>query len=527
VTTSDIETSTETRVPIIDNVSIGYLAGTKPTDEDPFLAKAGELRTLDGLDVNLKRRLTRMEKAYTGQGDAKSTAVETGYFSAYDAFNVVVPPYNLDYLSTIYTINSANFAACNAKTANIVGLGYSWTETAATLDKIDSAKNPDEIDKLRKKLGRFKMQLDNTLDALNYEDTFIEVLQKVWTDYEATGNGYIEVGRKKDGTIGYVGHVNANTMRIRRARDGYVQIVGKEITFFRNFGDQKTKDQVTNTPSSQLNEVIHIKKYNPTNTFYGVPDIVSAATAVAGDEFAARFNLDYFEHKAVPRYVITIKGAELGPEAEKQLHEFFMSNLKGKNHRTLYIPLPADSATSKVEFEMKPVEAGVQDSSFNQYRATNRDEIFMAHRTPPIKTGLSGNLNLAAARDADKTFKEQVCRPEQDRLEKRVNLIIGELTNVFKFKLNELSLTDEDTQSQIDERNARNQIRTINEIRAGQGLPPHPDGDKFLELKPQQVADAQNNANGNDARGRSRSNNSPDSSSSSGRATQGDGRSTQ
>jgi capsid portal protein len=177
---------------------------------------------------------------------------------------------------------------------------------------------------------------------------------------------------------------------------------------------------------------------------------------------------------------------------------------------------------------MDAVEAGTQDSSFNKYREMNRDEIFMAHRTPPIKTGLATSVNLAAARDADKTFKEQVCQPEQDRLEKRVNLIIGELTNVFKFKLNELSLTDSDTQSQIDERMARNQIKTINEIRAGNGLQPHPEGDKFLELKPQQVADANNNANGNDARGRDRSNNATDSASSStGRNTQGSGRSAQ
>jgi PBSX family phage portal protein len=495
---------------------------------DTFAANASELKTLDGLDVNTKRRLTRMEKAYTGQGDSKSNAVETGYFSAYDAFNVVHPPYNLDYLATIYTINSANYAACNAKTSNIVGLGYTWAETGATLDKIESAKTADDITKLRKKLNRMKIQLDDILDALNAEDTFIEVLQKVWVDYESTGNGYIEVGRKADGTIGYVGHVNSTTMRIRRARDGYVQIVGKAITFFRNFGDKKTKDPLGTQTSRQLNEIIHIKKYNPTNTFYGVPDVVSAASAVAGDEFASRFNLDYFEHKAVPRYVITIKGAELGVDAERQLHEFFMTNLKGKNHRTLYIPLPPDSANSKVEFNMDAVEAGTQDSSFNKYREMNRDEIFMAHRTPPIKTGLSTNVNLAAARDADKTFKEQVCQPEQDRLEKRVNLIIGELTNVFKFKLNELSLTDSETQSKIDERDARNQLKTINEIRAGKGLQPHPEGDKFLELKPQQAADAANNAAGTDARARDRANNATDSASSStGRNTQGSGRSAQ
>lgn len=511
---------------VIESVGVGTEIKGSVTDEDPFMTKASDLRGYQGLDANAKRRLARMEKAYTGAGGAKTKQVETGFFSAYDAFNVVVPPYNLDYLASIYEINSANYSACNAKVSNIVGLGYSWVETASTLDKIERAETADALKKIRQKLNRAKMQLDEMLDALNYEDTFIEVLQKVWIDYESTGNGYIEVGRKRDGTIGYVGHIPSTTMRVRRDRDGYVQIVGKEVTFFRNFGDKKKSDPIGT--QTQPNEIIHIKKYTPKGTFYGVPDVVSAAQAIAGDEFAARFNLDYFEHKAVPRYVITIKGAELGPAAEKQLHEFFLANLKGKNHRTLYIPLPPDTANSKVEFKMDAVEAGTQESSFNQYRTMNRDEIFMAHRTPITKVGVAANVALAVARDADKTFKEQVCQPEQDRLEKRVNLIISEFTDIFKFKLNELSLTDAETQSKIDERDARNQIKTRNEIRTGKGLQPHPEGDAFLDLKPQQAADARNTASGSDARARSRTNNASDSaSSSSGRATQGDGRSAQ
>jgi len=105
------------------------------------------------------------------------------------------------------------------------------------------------------------------------------------------------------------------------------------------------------------NEVIHLKKYSPLNSFYGVPDIVAAMSAVAGDEFAARFNLDYFENKAVPRYVIIVKGGALSLPSQKTIVEFFETGLKGKHHRTLFIPLPADEADRKTSFEMEPVEA--------------------------------------------------------------------------------------------------------------------------------------------------------------------------
>lgn len=520
---SDTETSTEiTKIPEVERIGLGpWTADVEPADE--FAAHVDEIRKYDNLSANFKRKLARVEKAYTGQGGAESKQTEVDYYTGYQAFDVVLPPYNLDYLSQIYGISGPHYSACNAKTSNIVGLGYSWTETAKVVDKIESADSA-ELERLRKKLNRVKIQLDEILDNLNAEDTFIEILWKVWIDYEATGNGYIEVGRKRDGSIGYVGHIPSKTIRVRRVRDGFVQSVGKVTTFFRNFGDTDTIDPITGARNN--NELIHIKKYNPINTYYGIPDIVAAKNAVAGDEFASRFNLDYFEHKAVPRYVIVIKGAELSVQAEAQLHEFFMTNLKGKNHRTLYVPLPADSPQSKVDFEMKPVEAGKQEASFDKYRIMNRDEILMVHRTPLTKVGATANIALAVARDADKNFKEQVCQPEQDRLEKRVNMIIREFTDVFTLKLNELSLTDADTQSKIHERALRNHQMTINESRAEIGLPPHPEGDKFFEPTPRQAADAANTASGSDSRARDRSSNATDSAGE-GRSTQGSGRSSQ
>jgi capsid portal protein len=70
-------------------------------------------------------------------------------------------------------------------------------------------------------------------------------------------------------------------MRIRRHRDGFVQVVYNRYTYFRNFGDTTTQDQIGTDP--RPNEVIHFKKYTPTNTYYGVPDTLSAKNAVAGD----------------------------------------------------------------------------------------------------------------------------------------------------------------------------------------------------------------------------------------------------
>ena len=371
--------------------------------------------------------------------------------------------------------------------SNIVGLGFSLITTPEVTDKINSAPSEERKDFMRSKVARAKTKFMSMLDQMNYEDTFLEVLQKAWIDYEATGNGYIEIGRTATGTIGYIGHIASRTVRVRRLRDGYVQIVGSKSVFFRNFGDTSTKDPIglDSTP----NEIIHIKKYSPRNTYYGVSDIVPAMKALAGDDFAQQFNLDYFEHKAAPRYVIVIKGASLSQNAEKKIHEFFMSKLKGKHHRSLYIPLPADTPDSKVDFKMEPVEGGIQDGSFDQYRQSNRNDILMAHRVPLSKVGHADGLSLGGASDADKGFKEQVTRPEQDKLEKRLNRIVAEFTDMFTMQLNEMSLTDEDKQSQIEERLVRMRIKVPNESREKLGLPPMEGGDEPVDLKAQQSSE--------------------------------------
>lgn len=442
--------------------------------DDEFSKSVDEIRTLGGLSPAFKRKTTReIQKGHqSADGQVKSKKVEVETISGYLLFDVILPPYNLEYLAKLYHANATHHAAVNAKVANIVGLGYDFVESPKIKIKLDEAEDEETKDKLVKKVQRAKLSLQELIDGMNSEDEFIETLKKVWVDYESTGNGYIEVGRKNNGDIGYIGHIPAPSIRIRKNRDGFVQIASDKVIFFRNFGSN-TRDPLGNDP--RPNEIIHVKKYSPTNGFYGVPNVIAAMDAIAGQSFSSQFNLDYFENKAVPRYVIVSKGADLSAAAQRRLTEFFETSLKGKHHRTVYVPLPAEERDQKISFEMKPVEAGTQDSSFVNYDKINDNKILMADAVPITKVSAI-DVPLAAARDLDKTFKEQVCRPEQKVFEPKVNKIIRELTDMFLLKLNELSLTDEQTQTDIDEKNVRNGIDLPNEIRARRGLPAIKDG---------------------------------------------------
>ena len=480
-------------------------------DNDPFNIGESELKKVNGLSTNFRRKMSReFSKRFIGQdGAGTQQNLLQQAVTGYAMFDLVQPVYNLEYLSKIYEISPYNYAAINAKVANIVGLGYTFVETKKANDALDNISDEKQLDRARRKLNKLRQDLDYWLEETNEEETFTETLIKAYTDLESTGNGFIEISRTTAGNIGYIGHIPAKTMRVRRLRDGFIQLLYGKAVYFRNFGDQETPNPIADG-TDRPNEIIHLKKYTPMNNYYGLPDIVAAQTSMAGNEFAGKYNLDYFENKAVPRYVITVKGAKLSPESERKLLEFFQVGLKGKNHRSLYVPLPPDSPDSKVEFKMEPIEASSQESSFNVYRKSNRDEILLAHRVPINKIGVPEGISLASARDADKMFKEQVCRPAQDILEKKLNRIISEKTDALILKFNELTLTDEDTQSKIDERYLRMQVITPNEVRIRKGMVPRDGGDKVVDLKAQGAAEQTAQAMNSRNRSQERSANSPD-----------------
>ena len=519
--------------------------------QDPFNKSWEDLRELSGININFRRRTTRaenkMEKSIsniptnqmgqvigtyadtagvrsTGIDGVKTKQINPGevYRNGYGVFDVITPPYNLYELASFYDTNFANHAAIDAKVANTVGLGYKFETAPDVIMRMENMENQSAMDKARKRLERLKGEAIEWLESLNSEDSFLTTMEKVDLDLESTGNAYLEVGRTVTGEVGYLGHIPATTMRIRRIRDGFTQIVSGQVVYFRNFG-ATNPNPITEDP--RPNEVIHFKAYSPLNTFYGVPDILSAYMSLKGDLLAAQFNIDYFENKAVPRYIVVVKGARLDSESEDRLFRFLQTGLKGQNHRTLYVPLPADQDGNKIEFTMVPIEANVQEASFDKYHQKNRDDILMAHQVPLSKLGGVDAGGLSAALSQDRTFKEQVTRPAQRYIEKMINKVVKTKTDLVNIKFKELTLTDEVAQSQILERYLKTQVITPNEAREQLGMPHRPDGDDPFEMAPRQATDARANLAGNRARDSERTNEASDSvATTTGRNPQGEGR---
>ena len=459
----------------IDDIAyMGFSSKTETADPFNFVK-------IENLSPKMKRKAFRLNKKYESEDGVKSKFVDPEVVSGYSLYDIVTPPYDLDTLAGLYDQSAIHYAAINARVMNTVGLGYEFVETLKAKRKIEKAQGSDEkMLKIRQQLQDLKEEMDETFEKLNIEETLIETLVRVWQDVLSVGNGYLEVGRNNSGKIGYIGHVPATLVRVRRKRDGFVQIAKTnkiQAVFFRQFQDTETPDPINN--DSKPNELIHFKIYSPNNNYYGIPSAVSAAAAIVGDKFAKEYNIDYFENKAIPRYAIILKGAKLSNKSKQELINYFRNEVKGRNHGTLVIPLPA-SLGSNTDIKFEKLEAGVQDASFDKYRKSNRDEILVANRVPAPKVGVYDNANLAVSRDADKSFKMQVIGPDQSIIEKKLNRIVAEFTDLLSIRLKKIDLVDEDIQSRINDRYLRTEVLTPNEVRGQIGLPERQDGDGVL-----------------------------------------------
>jgi PBSX family phage portal protein len=498
---------------------------------DVFGSDLETIRTFFKGDRNVQRKIdTRLEKAAVEKArtptkpESKQVVLRQ---NAYSLFDLVEPPYNLATLAKLYEQSSPNYAAINAKVAHLVGLGYNFEPTAKLINEINDVKSEDQRKSRLQLVEEAQIELVDIFDAISEDRSFTDVMHRVATDLEATGVAYIEIGRTTRGQIGYICHIPSHTVRVRRAKDGYVQLADGLAVFFAPFGKANVK--VPFNTDGKPNELIQLKKFTPTNTYYGVADVVAAKEAAYGLIAANGFNLDYFSNKAVPRYVVSIEGAKIDKAGEQNLIEF-LTGLKNNHHRTILVPLPANPQTGIIpKMVFNKVEHDVQEGSFSKYKTQSMNEVLMAHRTPISKVGSvssEGGGSLANSRDQDRTFKEQVIRPAQELIEARVNWIVSEFTNAFKLRFNEFTLTDEDTQSQIDERDARMGSLMPNERRRKLGLPPIDGGDEPAQISAQAKAEQTAQATGNRTRDQERSSKSPDKQGDS-RSPKGEGRTTQ
>jgi len=386
------------------------------------------------------------------------------------------PPYDLSKLMAWLESNVTHNSCIRQKVQDSVGIGWH-------LEDVLDVESPD---KEKKTLAEF-------FNKVNESEDIINVCKKVFLDYEACGNSYIEVVRgtasdPNSRAIKALYHVNATFVRWVNTYDKYLQQIGAKKVYFKLFGDERVMNKNTgkfesvSTPEDIANELIQIKQYTPRSYWYGLPEWLPALLAMYGSMKEQEYNLDFFTNYGVPAYAVVLSGITVKPEVEDSIKKYFETEVKANPHKTMVFGLPQGG---EVRFEKLSVET--KEASFRIYRRDNRDDILTAHHVPPYRVGIvqQGQLGGTIAGDVDRIYLDSVINPRQRDFEWLINqLIVKEAFGImgWAFRFNDIDIDDRTKMSDIDSKYLSIGVLTPNEIRKRIGLATYTGGDTFYMM---------------------------------------------
>mgnify|MGYP002078497776 CR=1 FL=1 len=211
-------------------------------------------------------------------------------------------------------------------------------------------------------------------------------------------------------------------------------------------------------------EVVHFRRWHPSNDYYGLSALEAARLAVEADRAMADWNRRYFgEGMAVPAGIVAIRERVSDSDYERLQREW-RSAYGGRERRTAFL--------RGASVEWHNVGLSQQEMDFLDARRFNREEIFQIFGIP---VGLfSENATEANALVGERVFVERTLWPKLVRIAEKIT------TDLLPFYGRGLvgrfeDIRPQDRRAQLEEIRVARGVLTTDEIRARYfGLGPLP-----------------------------------------------------
>lgn len=307
-----------------------------------------------------------------------------------------------------------------------------------------------------------EMELVSFIEHPNADEDLKSVAEKIIRERESCGFSFLEVIRSMDGLPSVLRHAKALTTRMcpkddeevlvtRTLRRGrrlitmqeykkfrkYVQVVGGEVRWFKEFGDPRRMNCETGifegrngyTSGLDATEIIHFRC--PSNDDYGVPRWIAQLPSIIGSREAEEVNMRYFQDNTVPPMMLLVGNGRLTRQSFQSLTQHLNSGT-GKDRQNKVLLLEAMGEGDSLDGRGSPIELKVEklsdtrqsDGLFSEYDKANMTKVRSAFRLPPVVVGLSQDVNFATASTSAFVAESQVFAPERDRLDAVFNNLI-------------------------------------------------------------------------------------------------------
>lgn len=391
-----------------------------------------------------------------------SKRLKEKYGITLDGVTCATRPFDFYIYAFATTLNTYHCRAIRAKAKDIAGA--KWKITGGNSDT---------------KRKAIKAYVKGLFPGRGFKDG----METVWTDFEAIGNGFIEVIPDAKKRPAELAHIPSPEMWIRLDGLGFVQQKNGQYAHFRAYGlpDEKFAELKSGDPllKDGITSVHHLSQYFPWSLYYGIPSIMPAWNRMALAVLETEYNLRFFENNAVPDYAITLSG-EWADDSETKIRDYFNKHLKGKAHKTLVVQTP-EGGTIKYE---KLTGDNAKEGSFRLLRVDCRDEVLHAHGVPPSKAGIheTGRLGGKDGFEQNQEYKDSIVTPGRDKVVEFVDELIAAAFDEddYHFEQEPYNTDDVQTNSAVDDIYLKDQVLTPNEVR----------GKRFPDYAPLEGGDA-------------------------------------
>jgi len=225
-----------------------------------------------------------------------------------------------------------------------------------------------------------------------------------------------------------------------------------------------------------VSEVLHFKKFNPTDRYRGIGTVQAAAMAIDIDNYSAQWNKNFFWNSAVPSAVLETPN-EISDEEFQRLKARWDSYYTGLDnaHRM---------AILQGGLTYKPMNLSQKDMDFLEQRRFTRDEIMAMFRVPKTILGITEDVNRANAEASEYVFAKRVIVPRMQFLVDHLNEfylpLFGIDPNTMWFEFDDPVPQNVELDLQYKGSGLKDGWLTPNEAREMEGLAPVTNGDSVF-----------------------------------------------
>lgn len=214
-------------------------------------------------------------------------------------------------------------------------------------------------------------------------ENFTDIWYKILSDNYTFANSYVEVVTYEGGINLF--HIDATKVRV--SKDTESIIVHHDWTNY-----NRTRDKAIVLPlypdfvrdGSVKRSALHLKKYEPEFTHYGLPSYISVLEAISVDYEISRWNNSKFKNHFQPSAIVEINGDMSDDEAENLIEEAKSKFTgEGNNGKILFMVKNGDSSPATVT----PISDNTEGNFLDLQNTTNQN-IITAHRWQPALSGI-------------------------------------------------------------------------------------------------------------------------------------------